>query len=774
MPRLIKVALCAIVSTCLPFASASAANTIWVAAKNNTFVIDAVLGQNAPFAANVPLQIAASSDDSVWALYRDRVDKRDRSGALLASIPLSPLTVSSADFLALDANSKTIWIADSGASRIVQLNAQGQLLKSWNLPGNIRALALGLDDTVWALGNKRLWQFRWDGTTLRDLDLHAVTHAEPKMLAVDSLRGGVWFGGEKQFVRLDGDNILATPANLALSAKADFIAPDVRTGELWIAMGATLAAYDNHAALVRTIDLSARGVKSVAGMAFDPVSRALWVLHDSKLRRVDINAQNDKVFELGATLQVMGTAAFDFSATGTVVSPTEGLVTNNALLPVSVQFGANCNGMSCEFVNASFANYRLVLDANGTSVAGSPVFDPTTGIGKITPNNRWTEGRNVLTARVTDFFGHIATLPTRSFTVDTMPPSILNLLPASPALTNASPLRVSGKVSELATVKINGQATVVQADLSFAGSIALNEGANAIIVEAQDLAGNTAASTFPVTLDTIPPSFVALSPSSGSLTSQSSVIVAGTLSEDATLTINGAVATVASDKTFTATVPVTEGTNSVVLRATDRAGNVTTKTLSVTRDTAPPKLLSLTPGAGTVLANPAVRIAGAFDDATTVTLTGAASTQTAMSANFAFDVILQTGANSFTLAARDAAGNASTQTVSLTLAVTGDPVDAPYMAAWDGMNNALKAGNVSQALTYLTSGAQVKYRPIFEALIGDMPAIIASYSKPSRGHLSEDTAEYAIMRYVETEKDYEVFFIYFVKLADGTSLIETM
>ena len=50
--------------------------------------------------------------------------------------------------------------------------------------------------------------------------------------------------------------------------------------------------------------------------------------------------------------------------------------------------------------------------------------------------------------------------------------------------------------------------------------------------------------------------------------------------------------------------------------------------------------------------------------------------------------------------------------------------------------------------------------PVFEALIGDMPAIITSYSKPSRGLVTDDMAEYAIMRYVESEGDTQVFFIY--------------
>ena len=91
-----------------------------------------------------------------------------------------------------------------------------------------------------------------------------------------------------------------------------------------------------------------------------------------------------------------------------------------------------------------------------------------------------------------------------------------------------------------------------------------------------------------------------------------------------------------------------------------------------------------------------------------------------------------------------------------------------------GTSNALKAGNVKTALTFLTTGVQEKYQPVFEGLIADMPTIVASYSRPIRGHVTEGLAEYAIMRNIASEGGMQVFFIHFLKDANGKWLVDSM
>ncbi|MCY7387278.1 MAG: hypothetical protein LH481_04320, partial [Burkholderiales bacterium] len=144
---------------------------------------------------------------------------------------------------------------------------------------------------------------------------------------------------------------------------------------------------------------------------------------------------------------------------------------------------------------------------------------------------------------------------------------------------------------------------------------------------------------------------------------------------------------------------------------------------------------------------------------------------TQLGPNFYLEQASSTGQHNVIVRATDDRGGIGEVSVSF-YAVPS--VDEPILAAWNGMNDALIQGNTNKALTFLTTGAQEKYRSVFEALIGDMPSIIASYSKPSRGQLSEDMAEYAIMRDIASEGDTQVFFVYFSKDSNGKWLVDSM
>jgi hypothetical protein len=293
-----------------------------------------------------------------------------------------------------------------------------------------------------------------------------------------------------------------------------------------------------------------------------------------------------------------------------------------------------------------------------------------------------------------------------------------------------------------------------------------------VIIEARDLAGNAASKSLSVTLDTIPPAFNALRPQSGLITNQRAVAVSGTLSEDALLAINGTAVAVAADRTFAALVDLTEGTNSISLRATDRAGNVAAKSLIVTRDTFAPTLVSLTPASGSTVSGASLRISGTFDDATEVSLSGMGLSRSSLGNAFGFDVTLAIGANVFTLRGTDAAGNISEQQIVISRAADYDPVDAPYLSVWDGMNAALLAGDIETAVININVASRNRYRAVFEALLPNMQGIIESYSRPAAMYASENYVEYAIGR--QTGTSTHIFIVSFSKQEDGTWKIESM
>ena len=127
-----------------------------------------------------------------------------------------------------------------------------------------------------------------------------------------------------------------------------------------------------------------------------------------------------------------------------------------------------------------------------------------------------------------------------------------------------------------------------------AGPIALQTGSNEIRVTAYAASGATASRTLLVTYqapaDTVAPALRITKPSSTNVrTSASSIIVKGTASDNVGVveiswtTSTGGAGVAAGTTTWSATVPLVKGTNTVVVRAKDAAGNVGWRSLTVTR-----------------------------------------------------------------------------------------------------------------------------------------------------------------------------------------------
>jgi hypothetical protein len=76
------------------------------------------------------------------------------------------------------------------------------------------------------------------------------------------------------------------------------------------------------------------------------------------------------------------------------------------------------------------------------------------------------------------------------------------------------------------------------------------------------------------------------------------------------------------------------------------------------------------------------------------------------------------------------------------------------------------------ALSYLTPGAQVKYGPVFDALLPHMAEIVASYSPLQQVMVSENLGEYAVTRTING-KIY-LFLLYFLKDENGVWKLEAM
>lgn len=139
---------------------------------------------------------------------------------------------------------------------------------------------------------------------------------------------------------------------------------------------------------------------------------------------------------------------------------------------------------------------------------------------------------------------------------------------------------------------------------SYTPPTALADGSHTIKVNASDHDGNAAAQkSVTFTIDTVPPTLSVTAPANSLITNQASCTVSGTTndvtSSPVTLTVklNSGTAenvTVGNDGKFSKSLTLASGSNTITIVATDAAGKSTTVTRTVTLDTTPPTIQSVT------------------------------------------------------------------------------------------------------------------------------------------------------------------------------------
>lgn len=139
---------------------------------------------------------------------------------------------------------------------------------------------------------------------------------------------------------------------------------------------------------------------------------------------------------------------------------------------------------------------------------------------------------------------------------------------------------------------------------SYTPSSALSDGSHTVKIDASDNDGNAATQksvTFKV--DTVPPTLSVTAPAEGLITNVSGVTVTGTTNDatsspvTVTVKLNSGTAesvTVNSDGSFSKTLTLASGVNTITVVAKDSAGKSTTVTRTVTLDTGAPVIHSVT------------------------------------------------------------------------------------------------------------------------------------------------------------------------------------
>jgi hypothetical protein len=209
--------------------------------------------------------------------------------------------------------------------------------------------------------------------------------------------------------------------------------------------------------------------------------------------------------------------------------------------------------------------------------------------------------------------------------------------------------------------------------------VPLKEGWNVLSVHAFDIAGNVADVILNVTLDSVPPYVVVLSPKDGTSTRQPRVRVVAQVGADAvSIIVAGRHVPVRTD--VDELVDLVEGGNAIVVRAFDAVGNERAVTVNVVLDTIPPYIVITTPSVDPFLTNSStVRVSGRVEGGSkTVTVGG----RLVLLAQGAFEVdvmLLGDGGHVIVVNATDAAGNEAERTFRVDL----DRTPAPLLLSYD-------------------------------------------------------------------------------------------
>ena len=245
------------------------------------------------------------------------------------------------------------------------------------------------------------------------------------------------------------------------------------------------------------------------------------------------------------------------------------------------------------------------------------------------------------------------------FPLDDVAPTMTVGFPQDLGVINRTSVNVTGTV-EVPNVGVtaNGvKAVVDQATGAWTAKVNLpNEGRNVILVSAMDRGRNYLNRTMTVIRDTTPPTVNLTSPFDGFLTNQTTIKVAGTTTDPAGhIFVNGQETPVAADGSFSTSVSLDEGMNTIKIDGADAVWNYVNLVLRGERDTVLPTLSISSPPDGYATNASSITIKGITEAGTTVTINDAQVPVTGT--NFSLTVQLAEGNNVFTVVAKDPAGN---------------------------------------------------------------------------------------------------------------------
>ncbi|MEW5760085.1 MAG: right-handed parallel beta-helix repeat-containing protein [Candidatus Thermoplasmatota archaeon] len=287
--------------------------------------------------------------------------------------------------------------------------------------------------------------------------------------------------------------------------------------------------------------------------------------------------------------------------------------------------------------------------------------------------------------------------------LDDVPPILFIDSPKEGTVVNTDRIQVKGRTEPDAAVFVNGY----PASVDYIGRFSINigsdegfiEGENILEVEAVDRAGNSNTTLIRVIKDKIPPQLNVYSPSNGSYTNASIILVAGKTEVGANVSVNGENVLVDELGKFNVSVSIEEGENTIVVSAKDFAGNVVVVNIVVIRDSVPPSLTLITPLDGTLTTEKEITINGYVETGVDVTVNG--KKIQVIGQQFLTTYTLKEDENIIIVSATDKAKNSNTIVRKVVLDTIAPELSIIYppSALITNMKNIFVSGTVSEKCT---------------------------------------------------------------------------
>lgn len=553
----------------------------------------------------------------LWLLGHRALSVYDRDGRLLHDFTLPRHLHWDDDNwggMALDHATKTVWLAGEGD--LYRLGFNGNLLGTTRLHDFGGVITLdGTDSLLWVALRDKLEAYAHSGELKQAIPLNG--HGRVEAMVYSKKLSSLWVLRGKTLYRYTTANgAVAASIKLGHDADDDELAAD-GSGAVWVAGERSVMRIDGSGAT----DFILEPVQGLHGhlvsMVADLSDHSVWLVSKQALVHVGVDGTILQTVRLhghdhdggrheghhghrGGKAKHLGpvdAAALwvdTIPPTLSFLKPPEAAYVANTEPSLVFHYsdlgsGVNLSSLSLT-VNGQSAEVSCPSPVTGTT----PV--PASGTTTCSLASPMSQGGQTLSATVEDYAGNISKPAKRSFTVDTIPPTI-TITQSGGKYTNQPNLALQGHLSEAGTFTVNGTAVPLGVHFGFSYPLDLTEGSNTLQLVATDLAGNVTQQSLTIILDTIPPPQPVLGLISVSGPDKNGQVTvtgkAGAVEGGDTVTITdtrtGArvSVTASADGSFVAKLAAGPS-DKLSIKVTDEAGNVTTSPKTIDVSNLPP------------------------------------------------------------------------------------------------------------------------------------------------------------------------------------------